>query len=656
MKSLPAVLAALLLAAAPPSPCAAASLTPELQKKVQAATFEVVIKKPEKDTATYEKALPMELLPFAERTDAFWSIGTAFAVVPSTFVTAGHVMISGVSGQFGPPAIRAPDGKVYQIDRIVKFALREDFAAFTVAGAPPVVPFDTNTNPVIDDPIFAVGNALGEGIVIRDGLLTSRTPEAQDGSWKWLRFSAAASPGNSGGPLLDSAGRVLGVVIAKSPNENLNYASPIELLLNGSEKAAILDRRESFGVPLILQGTIVAEFKDTFPLPESYEKFAQRFRAAMLRYYKDSKAKLLAAQAGEIFPRGASDRLLATLYNSPDPALVQQQEDKTWDVRSCANGSDTPLSGDGHVWSCPTGLFRLEYPDGSVDAHRYIDSKAFLDLLLKGIKVPRMFGAQAVRVTSLGPALQDSVLRDRYGRVWQLRSWPLGFSDAYLQTLGLPTPDGYVGVLSITPGLLLDSVTEGLGLLADYIYLTYSGTLPQWRAFLDRRDLRPAPLERIRLEYEFGKGLRFDSPRVQLDSTGVVTVGPQSTLQLRMNYMMDHGALTWDVGGVVVNQDRAGKTYLAAFRQAKPGDDAGREARERWRQMSSREGDYNGVPGHDDQYKTFWIRTVASGEPKPGDTGSRPLYEVVYNTNIQVLPRQMEEIEVKLAKDLRVTE
>jgi hypothetical protein len=58
---------------AAPAVCAAAVLTPELQKQVRAATFEVVIKKPEKDAVTYEKALPLELIPFAERNDAYWS-------------------------------------------------------------------------------------------------------------------------------------------------------------------------------------------------------------------------------------------------------------------------------------------------------------------------------------------------------------------------------------------------------------------------------------------------------------------------------------------------------------------------------------------------------------------------------------------------------
>src|SRR5581483_8096915 len=97
---------------------------------------------------------------------------------------------------------------------------------------------DTNAKPSLNSVVYAVGNALGTGVVIRDGLYTSDTPEDENGRWKWMRFSAAASPGNSGGPLLDQDGKVIGVVLMKSPNENLNYALPIGEVLNATSSMA----------------------------------------------------------------------------------------------------------------------------------------------------------------------------------------------------------------------------------------------------------------------------------------------------------------------------------------------------------------------------------------------------------------------------------
>jgi serine protease Do len=656
------LLAAFALAATVTSTARAAALTAELQKQVRAATFEVVIRKPTKDLVTYEKPLPLELIPFTERNDAYWPVGTAFAIGPNTFVTAAHVLVAGVGSQFGVPGIRDPDGKVYTVDRVQKFALHEDFVVFTVSGTPTVTPFVVSTAVAIDDTVFAVGNALGEGVVIRDGLLTSLTPEAQDGKWKWLRFSAAASPGNSGGPLLDAQGRVVGVVTAKSPNENLNYALPIEQVMKGSDTAAVFDKRESFGIGKILQGTVVGEFQDSFPLPLPYPDFARDFRAALLKYMRSAQAKLVAAEADNLFPHSAA-KLLATVYESPEPTLVTQDEDRSWDAHSCSNGSSTPLAGDGSVWRCAdnpeAGIFRIIYPGSAVDEHRYHDSRDFMDVLLKGVNVPRMIGPQPVRITSLGAAQQESLLHDHFGRVWQQRIWSLGYADAYVAVLALPTPDGYVGLMSVMPSTLLDPVSERLKFIADYMYLSYSGSLPQWHAFLERRELRPAVFDHITLQYENGKGVHFDTPRLHLDTTGIVTAGAQSAMDLRMTYMTDRGRLTWDVGGVLVREDRDKQTFVSLSRQAKPADDAGKERRERWQHMTQRDGDFTGVATHDDQYTNFWIRTVAGGEhpaPAGAESAAPPLYEVVYNTDNKILPRQMEDVRATLVKDLRVTE
>ena len=639
---------------------AAAPLTPELQKQVREATFEVVMKKPEKDTLTYEKPLPLELIPFQERNDKYRSVGTAFAIAPNTFVTAAHVIGLGVASQFGPPAIRDGENRVYAIDRVLKYSNHEDFVVFTVIGAPAVTPLATNTAAAIDDPVFAVGNALGEGIVIRDGLLTSLTPEAQDGRWKWLRFSAAASPGNSGGPLLDSQGRVIGLVARKSPNENLNFALPIDRVLDATDKTGVFETRESFGITKVLRGTIVADFKETFPLPAPFPQFAQDVRAAILKYFTTQYAKLVAAESASIFPQGKSAKLLAEPYTDPEPTVIAQEDDDTWEAKPCTPATVTELSGDGRVWHCAGGpggmLFRLQYPGYAADDHRYHDSKEFMDLMLQGLAVPRVVGTQNVRITSLGPAHSDNVIRDHFGRAWQLRSYAIGYADIYLMTLALPTPDGYVGIASMVPSGLEDIQAEGLKFLADFIYSSYSGSLPQWQAFLQRKDLRPAVFDHVRLQFDLGKAVRFDSPRLQFDSSGLAVAGAQSELKLRMAFMMDHGKLTWDIGGLVLKPDRDRKAFVAAFRQPRPGQDAGHELRERWEHMSHGDGEFAGTVQHDNDLTDFWVRTVGRGAGFSDADATRPQYELLYNLDRALLPRETEEIKSKLAGSFHITE
>jgi S1-C subfamily serine protease len=203
------------------------SLGSRVMDTISEAVYEVVVLKPTKDSLQYEKPLPMDLIPYSIRTDKYYSIGTAFAISPSEFVSAAHVMNLGSGSQFKEAFLRDRQGKVYSIEKVLKYSKNQDFIVFSLRNAKVKKFLSVNQRPRVNQKVFAVGNALGEGIVIRDGLYTSDTPEEEAGEWKWIRFSAAASPGNSGGPLLDRDGKVIGIVLRKSPGENLNYAVPI---------------------------------------------------------------------------------------------------------------------------------------------------------------------------------------------------------------------------------------------------------------------------------------------------------------------------------------------------------------------------------------------------------------------------------------------
>ncbi len=640
----------------------AAPATAELQKQVRPATFEVVMRKPENDPLTYEKPLPLELLPFTERNDKYWSMGTAFAIGPEAYVSAGHVMLSGVGSHFGIPSLRDSDGNVYPVDRVLKFSLHEDFMVFTVSKAPAAKPLAISTAPAVDDPVFAVGNALGDGVVIRDGLLTSMTPEDQDGRWKWLRFSAAASPGNSGGPLLDAQGQVIGIVIARSPGENLNYALPIERVTADSGKVAMFDLRESFGLPMLKQ-TQVGSYKDSFDLPQPYAEFARRALASRLKYYETERDRLLAGQADQLFPRGESAKVLAMDKRPEKPTLVVQKDDHSWEANSGTLDEEEDLPDEGRValrFLSGTGLFELQRPNTAADDAFYGDSKAFMDLLLKGMKITRPVGTQSVRVTSAGTAARDVPFVDRFGRKWQLRVWPMSFMDVDMISLALPAPNGYVGMIRFTPSSAVATTTEEIQLLADYFQTSYRGTLPQWRAFLARRALRPAVFDHVKIVYDAAKGLEYESPRLKASvPPDFLKISDNSRLTLNMVHVVDGDKLTWDVGGFTLNKEDDGDTYVGAYRQPRPAKEAGKDLLQRWDHMIKGDGDFTGVAGHDSDFKVFWVRSSAS-LTKAGVSGVDPaagvLYELVYRTTERILPRDLEDRRAKLTQDFQILE
>src|SRR6185312_16283750 len=125
-----------LCAASAASTAGAQGLSADAQQRVRAATFEVVQLKPDDGAVTYERPLPMELIPYQQRVDKYRSIGTAFAVAANRFVTAAHVLKVGMGSQFGPPALRDAAGEVYTIDKVVKFSQEQDFVEFSLQRQP----------------------------------------------------------------------------------------------------------------------------------------------------------------------------------------------------------------------------------------------------------------------------------------------------------------------------------------------------------------------------------------------------------------------------------------------------------------------------------------------------------------------------------------
>jgi len=640
----------------------AASIDPQLQKTVRAGTYEVVLPRPATDPLTYERALPLELLPFSERTDKFHSLGTAFSIAPGVYVSAAHVMTAGIGSEFGAPALRLADGSVHTVDKVLKFSQHEDFMVFTVSPAIEGGVLATSRTPSIDEAVYSVGNAQGEGVVIRDGLLTSMTPEDQDGRWKWLRFSAATSPGNSGGPLLDAEGRVVGVVVARSAGENLNYALPIERVLAAPANRASYDTREAFGLPLLID-TRTSTLDAQFALPLPFATFAKRHQALLREHHAKDAAALLAEKGDALFPNGTTARFLATASRGSVPALVVEGDDREWHLLEGGKPEATNLPGEGVVsirMARGIGLFLMTRPDEARDDAFYGDSTAFMDLLLRGVKLTRSIGNQAIRIRSAGPAASEEVRTDAYGRRWQIRRWPLGYTQATIVVAALPTPTGYVGMVRVSPAATAAETAEELATMASWFSAPLEGTLPQWQAYLARRALLPTRFESIRIVGTAAQGFRFESSRLTAGvPAGLLAVTDSGWLRLDTTFVQDGARTSWDVAGFTLAADHAGDSYLMLSRRVRPAADADRETQDRWDRMLNRKDEFDGVTAHDPEFKASSVRMAlaraegADGTPLPAST---VLYETLYRTTEKLQPGEMDARRATMRSSVKVLE
>ena len=584
-----------MLALATPGTGQAASLDPALLPQIQAATFEVVAAKPVIDPLTYEKPLPLDLLPYQERNDKYHSIGTAFAIGHGRYVTAAHVLRLGFGSLWGAPALRDGDGHVFAIDKIEKYSLRKDFVVFSLVGQAGHAALAVNTRPVLNQVVYAVGNALGTGVVIRDGLYTSATPEEQDGAWKWLRFSAAASPGNSGGPLLDSSGKLIGVVLMKSANENLNYALPISEVLDAPDNLAVIDQRLPYQFD-VFDATQTGTFKTQFALPLSFPEFSARYLQLEDAFVDQQLKALLSKDSDPLFPHGAgSNRLLDSVPGlDPFPALITRNGNGDWGL-AVKRGPRTALSDNGYLALGLAGhnmLFHLRKPDSVSAAQLYHDPAQLIAPLTKVGMFKRKVGTEQVRITAMGKPSQDTSHTDVWQRRWQVRVWPLPYANMLIVTCSLPVPDGYVTLMRFSPAGDLHEHLADMQALTDFVTVAYDGTLAQWKDYLQNTALLPAAFDDIHITADYDQRFAYASKRMSFEFTpSVQKITANSTLTLGFGYLAAGAERTWGVADVRVKADADTQDRVNIERHVLP----------------SRE--------LDDAFKSEWVKVVQRQHP-----------------------------------------
>ncbi len=153
------------------------------------------------------------------------SVGTGFVIDASGLIaTSLHVV-----GESRPISARLASGEELEVISIHAFDRHADLAILRVAATNlPVLPLGDSSLLAVGAEVVAFGNPLGLENSVVAGVLSGRRSFEEI---EMLQLAIPIEPGNSGGPLLDRAGRVNGIVNAKSLlTRNLGFATPINLL------------------------------------------------------------------------------------------------------------------------------------------------------------------------------------------------------------------------------------------------------------------------------------------------------------------------------------------------------------------------------------------------------------------------------------------
>lgn len=587
------------------------------------SVFEVVIKKPYdtpdtvsikqdsgredeiiEDPMVYEEELPWSLTDYTIRTDEYLPVGTAFAISTDRLLTAAHVLNLENISYWSEYYIRDIDGNVYPVNNIYKYSNERDFVEFDVSGSVTFTPLQLQNNYAINHQVFSVGNALGEGIITRDGTLTSVTKESNKGEWEYLRFTAAASPGNSGGPLLDTHGEVLGIIVKKSANENLNYAIPISEVVNWDEGKGLYYENVQYSLRIIDDVYGPLEVSKDFTLPMMYTELrGEIFQYTHNRNNEYAQA-LLEQEKDHLFPfsDGAQSVLFVLSSNafSFPHMFVENKSDFKWGAYRPEEIEDVQLENNGffkYGSMLDYSLIRYRKPDNVSISELYSDTAAFGEKFINGFGFTRTIAGKKIRINSMGEASEQKTLTDAYGRKWVKMVWDIPFGDSQLIAYTIPVPSGYVGIA------VIDSLANSqnfqfvdMEVYLDYITFSYYGTLEEWQNFMSEEydEYRPDFFKDYSLESDLDTMFSFTTPQFSLNLTDeLFDIQNESSFFLKIGYELGDNKASIIPVGASINENRNTDEYYAFTRIDRPHPSLPDGKQQDWKQVVEGEAPHN---------------------------------------------------------------
>ncbi len=195
--------------------------------------------KAEKTPAELFKQLSPSVVTIFVKTGDNEGGGTGFLIDNSAVIVTNHHVINGA--KFA--RVKFENGAVYEDIDVLVDNEAADLALLAIdpnkalesgvypADAKPLVLGDSDAV-VVGERAIAIGNPLGLDHTLTDGLISAR--RLYEGR-QWIQMSVPISPGNSGGPLFNMRGEVIGVNTAQFGNfitraQNLNLAVPVNEL------------------------------------------------------------------------------------------------------------------------------------------------------------------------------------------------------------------------------------------------------------------------------------------------------------------------------------------------------------------------------------------------------------------------------------------
>ncbi|GJL56927.1 MAG: serine protease [Nitrospirales bacterium] len=468
-------------------------LDKKIIKNLRFSVYEVVVPKVEIPNIQYARDLPFHKLSYKEREEKYFSIGTAFFINDKELMTAAHVLNLKHFSLLTDFHIRDSDGRVYKIGHIKQFSSIRDMVVFELEQYPEnILTLDVSKDVEIGDTVFSVGNAQGEGLSFRAGQVASFTTEPEHGKWKDIRFTSPASPGNSGGPLLNVDGEVVGLIIQKNASENYNVAVPMTKVDNLTNTADFYIRNISMNLNGS-QNTYSMDWSEHFALPSDIDTLSRKAQTSLNALYENLSSKVSQKYETEYFPKGKRFRAyLRNQVNVRQFGVLQSDADfNMWRLSSYAKQT-IPVSADQKITLSKSDLstlqVKIEKPHDLALEDFLASPKLVMDHLLKAVPLTRDFDVEKVRIVSLGEPEKTERWEDQLGRPWISSLWYRPYNNSFVYSHCLAYPKGAMCNVDLKKARHLR--TGYLSLMKknlNEVAVGYEGGLDDWLEYVSLR-------------------------------------------------------------------------------------------------------------------------------------------------------------------------
>lgn len=229
-------------------------------------------------------------------------LGSGFLVSSEGYLVTNFHVIDGSKG-----TVQFASGDVAEVN-VVKIAPDHDFALLKTASGSdyPTLRLGDSSRCREGDSVFAVGSPQGLQSTFTKGIVSAKDRRLPGVAVSFIQTDAAINHGNSGGPLINAAGEVIGIntaTVEKFVAEGLNFAiaindvkSLIEDGLNGSEAE---QAKESANIDFRIKQeaqkreTLEQQRRDQVLNAEREEERRYQERVEAIRQYQEKSKKRL---------------------------------------------------------------------------------------------------------------------------------------------------------------------------------------------------------------------------------------------------------------------------------------------------------------------------------------------------------------------------